>query len=94
MINFFELIKFSNVILLKRSIEHCIISGFKKIVFEKEKNKFQALCLPISIPELLHKTSSEGINYLVVDCRPMSLFDAGHLPGAVHLDPETMLAGS
>lgn len=52
----------------------------------------QALCLPISIPELLHKTSSEGINYLVVDCRPMSLFDAGHLPGAVHLDPETMLA--
>ena len=53
----------------------------------------QALCLPISVPELLHKTSSGGIEYLVIDCRPKAVYDAGHLPGAVNLDPETMLAG-
>ncbi len=28
----------------------------------------------------------------LVDCRPREAYDAGHVPGAVHLDPETMLS--
>jgi thiosulfate/3-mercaptopyruvate sulfurtransferase len=28
----------------------------------------------------------------LVDCRPRTAYDAGHLPGAVHLDPETTLS--
>jgi thiosulfate/3-mercaptopyruvate sulfurtransferase len=28
----------------------------------------------------------------VVDCRPRPAYEAGHLPGAVHLDPETQLS--
>ena len=28
----------------------------------------------------------------LVDCRPRTAFEAGHLPGAVHLDPETQLS--
>jgi thiosulfate/3-mercaptopyruvate sulfurtransferase len=28
----------------------------------------------------------------IVDCRHRELYDAGHLPGAVHLDPETVLS--
>jgi thiosulfate/3-mercaptopyruvate sulfurtransferase len=28
----------------------------------------------------------------VVDCRPRPAYEAGHLPGAVHLDPETALS--
>jgi thiosulfate/3-mercaptopyruvate sulfurtransferase len=28
----------------------------------------------------------------LVDCRPRTAYDAGHLPGAVHLDPETELS--
>ena len=28
----------------------------------------------------------------LVDCRPRASYDAGHLPGAVHLDPETELS--
>ena len=28
----------------------------------------------------------------LVDCRPRDAYDAGHLPGAVHLDPETQLS--
>ena len=35
-----------------------------------------------------------GVNYLVVDCRPKCQFDAGHLPGAFHLDPNYMLTGT
>ena len=27
-----------------------------------------------------------------IDCRPRTVYDAGHLPGAVHLDPETELS--
>lgn len=29
----------------------------------------------------------------VVDCRPRAAYDAGHVPGAVHLDPEDDLTG-
>ena len=29
----------------------------------------------------------------IVDCRPRPAYDEGHLPGAVHLDPETELSG-
>ncbi|KAL5271244.1 hypothetical protein ACHWQZ_G001771 [Mnemiopsis leidyi] len=52
----------------------------------------QALCLPISVSELLQKTTEQSVSYLVVDCRPRDQFDSGHLPGAVHLDPDTMLS--
>lgn len=29
----------------------------------------------------------------LVDCRPREAYEAGHLPGAVHLDPESALSG-
>ena len=32
------------------------------------------------------------MNVRLVDCRPREAYDAGHLPGAVHLDPETQLS--
>jgi len=32
------------------------------------------------------------VNVRLVDCRPREAYDAGHLPGAVHLDPETELS--
>ena len=28
----------------------------------------------------------------IVDCRPREAYETGHLPGAVHLDPETQLS--
>eukprot|EP00116_Pleurobrachia_bachei_P015420 sb/3475682/ len=52
----------------------------------------QALCLPISVSELLQRTTIDGITYLVVDCRSKEQYDAGHLHGALHLDPDTMLS--
>lgn len=32
------------------------------------------------------------MNVRLVDCRPREAYEAGHLPGAVHLDPETSLS--
>jgi thiosulfate/3-mercaptopyruvate sulfurtransferase len=32
------------------------------------------------------------VSVRLVDCRPRDAYDAGHLPGAVHLDPETQLS--
>ena len=32
------------------------------------------------------------MNVRLVDCRPREAYDDGHVPGAVHLDPETTLS--
>jgi len=32
------------------------------------------------------------VSVRLVDCRPRTAYEAGHLPGAVHLDPETQLS--
>jgi thiosulfate/3-mercaptopyruvate sulfurtransferase len=32
------------------------------------------------------------VNVRLVDCRPREAYEAGHVPGAVHLDPETALS--
>jgi thiosulfate/3-mercaptopyruvate sulfurtransferase len=32
------------------------------------------------------------VSVRLVDCRPREAYEAGHLPGAVHLDPETQLS--
>ncbi|CAB3981482.1 Hypothetical predicted protein [Paramuricea clavata] len=56
-------------------------------------NVSQALCLPVSIDELLqsHKNKSDEIRYFVVDCRPAEQYNSGHLPTAFHLDANLML---
>ncbi|XP_032227094.2 TBC1 domain family member 23 isoform X2 [Nematostella vectensis] len=54
----------------------------------------QALCLPVSISELLDSNQSEvkdGVRFFVVDCRPADQYNNGHLPTAFHLDANLML---
>ena len=59
----------------------------------------QALCLPVSVEELLvscqllNRPSStadgeakKGLRFFLVDCRPAEQYNAGHLPTAFHLD--------
>jgi hypothetical protein len=57
----------------------------------------QALCLPVSVQELLvschllnppSKTDAESraLRFFLVDCRPAEQYNAGHLPTAFHLD--------
>ncbi|XP_021341052.1 TBC1 domain family member 23-like [Mizuhopecten yessoensis] len=55
----------------------------------------QALCLPVSVAELLQanksSVSGDGVRYFIVDCRPAEQYNRGHLPTAFHLDADLML---
>jgi len=59
----------------------------------------QALCLPVSVEELLVSCqllnrpfstadgeTKKGLRFFLVDCRPAEQYNAGHLPTAFHLD--------
>ncbi|RWS27081.1 TBC1 domain family member 23-like protein [Leptotrombidium deliense] len=51
-----------------------------------------ALCLPVSVADLLRDSSSEyNVKYFVVDCRPAEQYNNGHLSTAFHLDCSLML---
>ncbi|XP_066140771.1 TBC1 domain family member 23 [Euwallacea fornicatus] len=56
----------------------------------------QALCLPVSVHELVENISRDSTNidsvrFFLVDCRPVEHYNAGHLPTAFHLDCNLML---
>ncbi|KAL1122013.1 hypothetical protein AAG570_003419 [Ranatra chinensis] len=64
----------------------------------------QALCLPVSVRQLVDNStlaahdltaddSDEGVRFFLVDCRPADEYNAGHLPTAFHLDCNLMLQG-
>lgn len=61
------------------------------------KNVTQALCLPVSVYELVENATmevspdSEGVRFFLVDCRPAEQYNAGHLSTAFHLDCNLML---
>lgn len=56
-----------------------------------------ALCLPVSVHELIENASGDGRNieggvrFFLVDCRPVEHYNWGHLPTAFHLDSNLML---
>lgn len=54
----------------------------------------QALCLPVSVYELIENTthSKEGaVKFFLIDCRPVQQYNNGHLATAHHLDANLML---
>lgn len=56
----------------------------------------QALCLPVSVYELIENssvelTSADAVRFFLVDCRPAEQYNAGHLSTAFHLDCNLML---
>ncbi|XP_060531576.1 TBC1 domain family member 23 isoform X1 [Cylas formicarius] len=56
----------------------------------------QALCLPVSVRELVENTERgsmniDAVSFFLVDCRPVEHYNAGHLPTAFHLDCNLML---
>lgn len=56
----------------------------------------QALCLPVSVYELVENASMESphpdaVRFFLVDCRPAEQYNAGHLSTAFHLDSNLML---
>lgn len=58
----------------------------------------QALCLPVTVSELIENISLkidesnvDGVRFFLVDCRPAEQYNYGHLPTAFHLDSNLML---
>uniref|UniRef100_A0A2M4BFB8 TBC1 domain family member 23 n=1 Tax=Anopheles marajoara TaxID=58244 RepID=A0A2M4BFB8_9DIPT len=56
----------------------------------------QALCLPVSVQELIENASiqnphPEAVRFFLVDCRPAEQYNSGHLSTAFHLDSNLML---
>lgn len=56
----------------------------------------QALCLPVSVRELVQNIAQgvgniDTVRFFLVDCRPVEQYNAGHLPTAFHLDCNLML---
>ncbi|CAN9500254.1 unnamed protein product [Ophioblennius macclurei] len=60
---------------------------------EEDMDLSQALCLPVSVPEILqaNQLQQDGVRFFVVDCRPAEQYNAGHLSTAFHLDSDLML---
>lgn len=74
-----------------RNDYHNQLFGIKTI---SSNSLSQALCLPVSISELVEVNQSErkdGVRFFVVDCRPADQYNSGHLPTAFHLDANLML---
>ncbi|KAJ8922747.1 hypothetical protein NQ315_007782 [Exocentrus adspersus] len=56
----------------------------------------QALCLPVSVHELVQNAAQDtsnvdAVRFFLVDCRPIEQYNAGHLSTAFHLDCNLML---
>uniref|UniRef100_A0A1B6DC88 TBC1 domain family member 23 n=1 Tax=Clastoptera arizonana TaxID=38151 RepID=A0A1B6DC88_9HEMI len=70
-------------------------SIFIAIEGNSDCNISQALCLPVSVSELIENTDMEdfedSVRFFLVDCRPADQYNAGHLPTAFHLDCTLML---
>lgn len=77
-------------------------TGYLKSLFGAEVSPLndraisQALCLPVSVYELIENVSSsttnmDSVRFFLVDCRPADQYNYGHLPTAFHLDSNLML---
>lgn len=69
--------------------------GTQTNVAEETNVVSQALCLPVSVYELIENSSESktdgAVRFFLVDCRPVDQYNAGHLATAFHLDANLML---
>lgn len=66
--------------------------GSSLIALKDDTDLSQALCLAVSVPEILQANQQEeGVRFFVVDCRPAEQYNSGHLSTAFHLDSDLML---
>uniref|UniRef100_A0A8C2H1A4 TBC1 domain family member 23 n=1 Tax=Cyprinus carpio TaxID=7962 RepID=A0A8C2H1A4_CYPCA len=72
---------------------HNLVGSSLVALKEEDMDLSQALCLPVSVPEILqaNQLQPEGVRFFVVDCRPAEQYNAGHLSTAFHLDSDLML---
>ncbi|XP_018423831.1 PREDICTED: TBC1 domain family member 23 isoform X2 [Nanorana parkeri] len=66
--------------------------GRSLIALKDDTDLSQALCLAVSVSEILQANQQEdGVRFFVVDCRPAEQYNSGHLSTAFHLDSDLML---
>ncbi|XP_063305027.1 TBC1 domain family member 23 isoform X1 [Pelobates fuscus] len=72
---------------------HNSLFGSSLIALKDDTDLSQALCLSISVSEILqaNQQQGDGVRFFVVDCRPAEQYNSGHLSTAFHLDSDLML---
>ncbi|XP_068126790.1 TBC1 domain family member 23 isoform X2 [Hyperolius riggenbachi] len=66
--------------------------GSSLIALKDDSDLSQALCLAISVSEILQANhQGDAVRFFVVDCRPAEQYNSGHLSTAFHLDSDLML---
>uniref|UniRef100_A0A8C1FZ91 TBC1 domain family member 23 n=1 Tax=Cyprinus carpio TaxID=7962 RepID=A0A8C1FZ91_CYPCA len=75
-----------------RKENHNLFGSSLVALKEEDMDLSQALCLPVSVPEILqaNQLQPEGVRFFVVDCRPAEQYNAGHLSTAFHLDSDLL----
>jgi TBC1 domain family member 23 len=58
---------------------------------EEQIQLSQALCLPVSVYELVENSEENGVKFFLVDTRPVEQYNSGHYPTAFHLDYNLLL---
>ncbi|XP_031632147.1 TBC1 domain family member 23 [Contarinia nasturtii] len=75
-------------------------TGYLKSLFgadtSPDRSISQALCLPVTVYELIENISSsptnaDSVRFFLVDCRPADQYNYGHLHTAFHVDSNLML---
>ncbi|KAM9320880.1 TBC1 domain family member 23 [Gastrophryne carolinensis] len=72
--------------------ENHSLFGSSLIALKDDTDLSQALCLAVSVSEILQANQlGDGVRFFVVDCRPAEQYNSGHLSTAFHLDSDLML---
>ena len=59
---------------------------------KKASSIYQALCLPVSVDELLQANQlGSGVRYFIIDCRPAEKYNNSHYATAFHLDANLVI---
>ncbi|CAF1642591.1 unnamed protein product [Adineta ricciae] len=78
----------------RKEFYSCLFSETDSNVSQKACSIYQALCLPVSVQELLQANQlggTAGVRYFIVDCRPAEQYNSKHLYTAFHLDANLLL---
>ncbi|CAF1159072.1 unnamed protein product [Adineta steineri] len=78
----------------RKEFYSCLFDEIDQSISQKACSIYQALCLPVSVKELLQANQlggTAGVRYFIVDCRPAEQYNSRHLYTAFHLDANLLL---
>ncbi|CAM4866542.1 unnamed protein product [Rotaria socialis] len=78
----------------RKEFYSCLFSETDRSFSQKAYSIYQALCLPVSVQELLQANQlggTAGVRYFIIDCRPAEQYNSKHLYTAFHLDANLLL---